>query len=138
MANQEITFTITKINNTGDNGLEIEVNSLEFPTGKGNEKAEIKKIFFVGQESSQFKTAFQSGKTFQVTFNNCKIEDERGPKMMHGAVMISDKPKKMPDVLVLKENNGLEVVCNNNDTIQVEEKTGGAGNSWQSADNRNL
>ena len=47
MANQEIKFTITKINNTDlNNGpIEIETNDLDFPTGKGDEKVKITKIF---------------------------------------------------------------------------------------------
>src|SRR5947209_8169459 len=113
MATKKITFTITKINNNDQSPIEIEINGLNFQTGKDNEKAKITKIIFAGKKGAKIKDSFKSDKTYQVTFNDCKVEDDRNPTAMHGAFMASSEPKKLPDVLTLESDNKLRVICNN-------------------------
>ena len=103
MANKTITFTTTKIDNN-TSPIVIEINEIDFPTGKGDEKAKITKMFFVGNES--VKGVFEANKTYQMTFDDQDVEDDRQPTMTQntsaGGFAMGPEPKKLPNHLVLR------------------------------------
>ncbi|CAG8595650.1 4661_t:CDS:2 [Paraglomus brasilianum] len=125
----KITFTITKIINP----TEIEINKIDFPTGEGDEKAKITKIFFFGKESAE--GIFEANKTYQITFDDSEVKDDRQPTMTHsaqaGGFAMGPEPKNLPNKLILEEDEKLRVVYNNKDTIKITEQNSQGGGSGE-------
>jgi hypothetical protein len=140
----EIKFTITKIiNNDRNSGpIEIEINKVDFPTGAGNEKTNITKIFFIGNESME--GVFEANKTYQITFDDSEVEDDRNPTMTHsaqaGGFAMGPKPKKLSNNLILEKDEKLRVFYNNKDTLKIAEQNsqgGGSGEETSTEDTGN-
>ncbi|CAG8648403.1 11334_t:CDS:2 [Ambispora gerdemannii] len=123
--------------NQSNNLIKIEIDEVDFPTGNGDEKAKITEILFSGQEKDKLKDTFQDRKTYQMTFDSSKVEDDRHPTMIQntasaGGFSASKAPDKLPNKLVL-ETDKLRIVYNShNDTIKVSEQGSANTGSWNS------
>ncbi|CAG8633355.1 9233_t:CDS:2, partial [Paraglomus occultum] len=114
----------------------VEINEIDFPTGKGDEKAKITKISFTGNES--VKGVFEANKTYQMTFDDQDVEDDRQPTMTQNTASAGGfafgPGDKLPNHLVLESDNDLRVVYHNKDKLQIAEQSSQGSQSGESGE----